>query len=405
MKQRGKKFWLYLSIAALILILAVIWIFHKKSGGPGNGMMAGAMLQGEQAEADVVSVSSPVRGDLSLTSGLTGTLESADVVYVYAKASGDVTDVKVKAGDVVEQGQVLFEIDTDQVDTAKNSLDSAAVALEEARSNLNRMQILYDGGDLSEQEYEQYRNNAKTAELQYESAKLAYDRQVEYSVVTAPISGTIESCDAEVYDLVSTNSQLCVISGQGQKKISFYVTERMLQNLSEGDSLTVEKNGKNYEAHVSSVNTMVDSETGLFKVEAQMEDTDEIATGSTVKLELATEKTENAMLIPVDAVYYSGGDAYVYLYQDGTAHMVPVEIGIYDSTYAEVLSGLNEDDLVIETWSSNLYEGATVRLKESGTEEGTAEESTGEESIPEESAAEESPAEENVQESEAGQEG
>lgn len=363
------------------------------------------MPQGEQAEADVVSVSSPVRGDLSLTSGLTGTLESADVVYVYAKASGDVTDVKVKAGDVVEQGQVLFEIDTDQVDTAKNSLDSAAVALEEARSNLNRMQILYDGGDLSEQEYEQYRNNVKTAELQYESAKLAYDRQVEYSVVMAPISGTIESCDAEVYDLVSTNSQLCVISGQGQKKISFYVTERMLQNLSEGDSLTVEKNGKNYEAHVSSVNTMVDSETGLFKVEAQMEDTDEIATGSTVKLELATEKTENAMLIPVDAVYYSGGDAYVYLYQDGTAHMVPVEIGIYDSTYAEVLSGLNEDDLVIETWSSNLYEGATVRLKESGTEEGTAEESAGEESIPEESAAEESPAEENVQESEAGQEG
>lgn len=36
MKQRGKKFWLYLSIAALILILAVIWIFHKKAEAQGT---------------------------------------------------------------------------------------------------------------------------------------------------------------------------------------------------------------------------------------------------------------------------------------------------------------------------------------------------------------------------------
>ena len=59
-------------------------------------------------------------------------------------------------------------------------MDSASVSLSEAQSNLSRMQILYNSGDLSDQEYEQYSNQVKSARLQYESAKLAYEKQVEY---------------------------------------------------------------------------------------------------------------------------------------------------------------------------------------------------------------------------------
>ena len=48
------------------------------------------------------------------------------------------------------------------METAKNSMDAASVSLSEAQSNLKRMQILYSGGDLSEQEYEQYVNAVKS---------------------------------------------------------------------------------------------------------------------------------------------------------------------------------------------------------------------------------------------------
>ena len=78
------------------------------------------------------------------------------MVHVYAKASGDITAVNVKAGDTVTKGQVLFTIDTEQVDTAKNSRGFCGGQSPEAQSDLARMQILYDGGDLSDQEYEQY---------------------------------------------------------------------------------------------------------------------------------------------------------------------------------------------------------------------------------------------------------
>lgn len=326
----------------------------RGAGGPGG--------MAQEASVTVVKAKEPSIGDLSLSTGLTGTVEAADVVYVYAKAPGDVTAVHVKAGDTVEAGQVLCEIDTEQVDSARNSMESARVSLTQAQNNLSRMQVLYQGGDLSDQEYEQYSNSVKSARLQYESAKMAYDRQVEYSKVTAPIGGRIESCDVEVYDRVSQSGQLCVIAGEGESRITFYVTQRMMKNIREGDEVEVTKNGEAYQGQVSEISSMVDESSGLFKVKAELKDVEEIAIGSTVKLSLVTDRAQNAMLVPVDALYYSGGDGYVYLYEDGTAKMAPVEVGLYDAEYAEILSGLTGTELVVSTWSSNLYEGAKIRL-------------------------------------------
>lgn len=327
---------------------------------------------GQEASVTVVKAERPSTGDIILTTGLTGTVEPSDVVHIYAKAAGDVTAVYVKAGDMVTQGQVLFEIDTEQVETAKNSMDSASVSLSEAQSNLKRMQILYSGGDLSEQEYEQYVNAVKSAQLQYESAKLAYERQAQYSSITAPINGKIESFDVEVYDRVSQSQDLCVIAGEGENVVSFYVTQRMMQNANVGDDLEIQKNGATYKAYISEINSMVDTDTGLFKVKARIEDTQEIAPGSTVKLNLVTERALETMVVPIDAIYYSGGNAYVYLYQDGTASTAQVEVGLEDEEHAQILSGLSADDMVVSTWSSNLYEGAKIRLRDEAQSEETA---------------------------------
>lgn len=367
MMSKKKKIVAGAGAAVIILTGAAFFLGSRGSagtgghGGPGGMGSPGGMQQ--ESNVTVVNAANPTTGDVSVTSSLTGTVEAADVVYVYAKAGGDVTAVNVKAGDIVSQGQVLMEINTEQVESAKNNMDSAQVNLSQAQSNLNRMQILYGSGDLSDQEYEQYQNNLKSAELQYESAKLQYEKQVEYSTISAPIAGRVESVDVDVYDRVNQSAQLCVIAGEGQNSITFYVTQRMMQNLKTGDELEISKNGTTYTGNITEISNMVDASTGLFKVKGDMTGSDEIAIGSTVKIELVTERAENAMLVPVDAIYYSGGNAYVYLYEDGKAKMTSVEVGIYDSENAQILSGLNADDMVVSTWSSNLYEGADIRLK------------------------------------------
>lgn len=366
---RNKKKLVLIAVAAAVI--AGLCIFRlgagggEKGGRGGMGGPDGRMPAGMNQMNNMATVAAekPSIGNVYRTTSLSGTVEASDVISIYAKASGDVTGVYIKAGDRVQAGDLLCTIDTEQVETALNSMESAAVRYEEAKSTLNRMQLLYEGGDISDQEWEQYQNSEKTARLTYESAKLAYERQVEYSSVTAPISGKIESCEVEVYDRVNQSAQLCVISGEGEKRVDFYVTERVVEHLSQGDRLFITKNGTEYEGIITDVSTMADESTGLFKIKAELPEANTVATGSAVKVTVTSQKAEQVMTVPVNAVYYDGGVGNVYLYEDGVVHKTQVEVGLYDSERAEICSGLQGGEMVITTWSSQLYEGSKVNLR------------------------------------------
>ena len=152
-----------------------------------------------------------------------------------------------------------------------------------------------------------------------------------------------------------------MISGAGSKSITFSVPEKVVTELHVGDPISVDKNGTDYQGTINEVSSMIDDSTGLFKVKASVENGDALPTGSTTKLSVISDRADNVLTIPVDAVYYSGGDAYVYTYDNGTVHYVPVEVGLYDSQKAQILSGINASDEVITTWSSELYEGSQVQ--------------------------------------------
>ena len=311
----------------------------------------------------VVSIAQPKTGEtIRLTTSVVGTIEPSDVVYIYPKTAGDVTEVNVKAGDVVTAGTVLCAIDTKQVDTAKNTMDAAAVNLRQAKEELQRQQILYNGGGLSEQEYARFKNSAESAEIQYNTAKFNYETQLEYSQITAPIDGLVEICDVETYKHVSSNQMLFVLSGQGSRVCSFNTTERICGYLFEGDEIDVEKDGKTYKGRICEISTMADESSGLYKVKASIEEGARLSTGSRVKLTVTSRKTENAMTVPVDAVYYDDSEPYVFVYREGKIYRTDLETGIYDSTRMEVLSGLKADDQVVTSWSSELYDDSAVRL-------------------------------------------
>lgn len=315
----------------------------------------------EAAPLPNVTVENPLKRDIVLESGLIGTIEPSDILYVTPKVAGEIQQVFVSAGDVVKQGQALCKIDNKkQIDNAKIQMDSAAVALQNAQSNLNRMQVLFASGDISAQSFEQVQVQARSAQLQYQAAKLGYDTQVEYSTVTAPIGGKLESVNMELHSMVSQSSQLCVITGEGVKKVSFSVPERIKVNLELGGRIRLQKQGTEYEAEITKLADMISPQTGLFEVEASIEGGDGLAPGSTVKLFVVSDYTNDAITIPVNAVYYDGGDAYAYTCEGSTVHKVPVETGIFDEERIEILSGITMQDKVIVTWSSELYEGSQV---------------------------------------------
>ena len=74
------------------------------------------------------------------------------------------------------------------------------------------------------------------------------------------------------------------------------------------------------------------------------------------------DQVKGVLTVPVDAVNYDNGKAFVYCYDNGAAKKVMIEAGIYDAQTMEVKSGLTAGDQVITTWSNELVDGQEVLL-------------------------------------------
>lgn len=362
MKKKGKIF-----IGAAVILVA--------------GLVVMRLMKPEEElvtrQTPSVTVTRLEKGSIESETSLMGSVQPSDTYYVIPKVAGEITKIYVQNGDYVEAGDAICEIDNaKQIDAAKIQLESAQVSYQTARTSLERMVPLYQAGDVSAQTYEQTKAQVDGAKLQMDAAQLQYDTQVEFATVTAPAAGVIQNASMTLNGMASQQSQLCVITADGAKTVHFNVTERVLENISVGDAVTVEKQGSSYSGTITDLSTLVNQQTGLFAVEAALSDAQGLADGVRCKVYLVSERAEDAELIPVDCVYYTGGDAYVYTYVDGVVEKAYVTLGISDGTNVVVLDGLTAEDEVISSWTQELYEGAAVKLAETGAEQTEESETT-----------------------------
>lgn len=344
-------------ISAAVLFSVIILLLWSASG---------RKVQTVQAETRPRVLSEqPQTGNIILYTELTGAIESKQKASVLPKQGGEVVEVYFKAGDQVEEGQILCKIDSDALTQLKINMDSAEITLSDRKNTLSRTRALYDVGAVSSQEMEQAENGEKSARLAYESAKNQYDLQVEYINVKAPISGVAESRNVDVHDYIGTGTEICLISGDDQKQVKFGITEKTFKNLTIEDEILAEANGVAYEGTVTEISSTVNPSTGLYEAKASLLNSDALTTGTRVKLTVMTDRAQNVMTIPLEAVNYDNGVAFVYCYEDGTARKTEIKAGIYDSEKIEVKSGLTCQNNVIVSWSNELVDGAEVLLEKS----------------------------------------
>lgn len=351
-----------IKIAGSVIVIAAV-----------AGLILPRILGGDKEEivAEVppaVTVVKPENRTIELSSELIGTIEPDSIVYVTPLGSGEITSVGVQTGDMVTAGQLLCVIDTKQVESSRIAAETARISYEDAKKNLDRYTVLYQAGDVAEADYQSLVDKVQLAKLQYDNAKIAYDIQLESSQVTAPIAGRVESFNVKVHDMVSSQTSLCVISGEGGKAVTFYVPERIVNGLKTGDSIRVEKNGTDRAATITEVSSMIDPASGLFKVKASVPDGNTLATGTSVKLYVISQRADNVLSVPVDSVYYEGGNPFVYTYLDGKLKKNAVTVGLADNSFTEIKEGIGADDQVVATWTSELYDGSVVTLAD-GTDE------------------------------------
>ena len=371
----------------LLIVIAVLVVLRILK--PGKGVVTEPL--------STVSTETPVYADIYIDTSLVGSVMPGDVYYVIPKAAGEIREIFVSQGDHVNEGDPICTIDNQkQIDAARISMDAAQVQVNTlsesvalARTNLDRMSVLLQSGDISAQTYEQTKNaydqavsGLEGAKLQYEGAKLQYDTQVEFSTVTSPVSGTVESTDMSVNAIASQTAPLAVISSLDVSKLEFSVTDRLLDALHIGQKIRVTRQGESYDAKITKISRLPSQATGLYTVEAAFDGMQTMARGTSVKVIFVSEKAENVLTVSTDSIYYDGGKSYVYTLtyngdnagQDesvlisennvaGTVHKNEVETGLADTERTQIVSGITGDDVVIRTWTSQLYEGAQVQAR------------------------------------------
>ena len=335
---------------------------------------------GEELAVAVATATSQYQAAKSTSKSMEGSYSSSLLAQIQAAISTQTSADSLKTAEEAEALAEKYRADYDNFTKAK--IAAAANA-----------QIV--GGDAavisSTNTVTSANANLASANASLASANL----QLDYTKVTAPVSGVIQAINVQQYEIASQQTAAYVISSQDSKKITFYVAETAMRNMREGQTASIEKEGITYDATISSIDNTVDSGKGLFKVEAMVSGAgnEGFITGTSVKITTATQQAVDAMTVPIDAVYYESEQAYVYCLQDGKAIRTDITTGISDEEVVEVTGGLNADSRVITSWASQLKDGAIVKeTAATSTKEESTEETTEETAIEETTTVEEIPA-------------
>ncbi len=273
--------------------------------------------------------------------------------------------------------------------TLKASIESAKDGVETVEESLTQAQEAY-----SITQNQIYPEMDATYDAQLSQAALAIDSAqlyIDYCTVTAPISGTVEAVNVITNNMATSSSAAVTISNKESMTVSFSVTEEAKNTLQVGDHVTVERDGATYDGTITEIATAATS--SLFTIKAAVTGAgEELPTGVSVKVYATTQESDNSIIIPYDALYFSAGDAYVYCVEDGVLVKTAVTVGLMSDTEAVIEEGLDTSSVVVSTWSSKLRDGLKVEVVTLNGESVVAEE------------AEETDAEDASDESEDGEE-
>lgn len=407
--------------AALVAALAVVlWLSLRDPAGRGTPV--------ELAPAERREVSAEVKA--------TGEITPERKVEISAKVVGEIIHLPVKEGDEVEAGQLLVEIERDLyeaardqaravVDQATVSLRRLRVQLDDAARTLRRTRALHAEGLASQEALDAAEVTAESASVEVEAQEYAVEqarsalRRAEDDLartrIRSPMDGTLIQLDAEQGETVvpgSTNlpgSVIMTIADMSRLLAEVEVSEVDVVQVKLGQraEVVVDALGDDrpQSGHVVEIATSGRKDATLgtirFTVKVALDEPDpDLRPAMTAKVNIVTATRGEALAVPIQAVVRRAlddegeevhGDAadaleeqeVVYVMADGEASVRPVETGIADDVWVEIVSGLEDGERVVAgpyRTLKDLKHGDAIREQEEEKDDGgDADEPSGDE--------------------------
>lgn len=289
------------------------------------------------------------------------------------QVGGKIIKRNVQLGSTVQAGDVLLQIDAKDVAQTVNNYSaqvaSAESRLQLAESDLKRYRELLAGGAVSQSQYDQYESAYNVALAGVRQAQAQYTQgfnQLDYTLLTADKPGVIASIAAEIGQVVSAGQTIVTIVQDGEREVEISVPENRIEELRHAAKLTVAFWALPHltvDGTVREIAPMADAITRTFKVRVSLADLPpEIKLGMTATVTVRGDKAQQAVNIPLAAIYQETGDTpAVWVVKDEALTLRPVTVGRFGNGTVEVLSGLQPGDRIVTAGVHKLKEGQRVK--------------------------------------------
>lgn len=319
----------------------------------------------------------------------TGKLAARQEARLSFKTGGIIKQVYVAEGQAVRKGQLLAELDLEEVrartrqagigtEQAQIQLENARLALQLAERDYRNALGLYQDSVATLEQLENAEVQLDNARNQLEAAEagLSFSRQNEqvadfnlkYSRIVAPADGSILKKLAEPNELVGPGSPVFLFGSQGARMvIRVNVTDKDIIFIDLGDQAEVRFDAypaDPFPGMVSEVASMADPYTNTYEVEIEVNPSGKkLLSGFIGAVDIFTDAGEPLAAIPVAALLSADEDlGEVFVFQDGRALKTQVTIFRLEGDRLLIRRGLNPGDEVIVSGVGYLEDEDSVMI-------------------------------------------
>lgn len=375
-----------ITINNLLLVMAV-FLFSSCGGGGQQGQRGPGQ---QQAQPYPVLELQP--RSIILTNSYPTTLEGAQTVEIRPRVQGYITEMRVDEGDVVNKGQVLFELNSEQYEqeirSAQADVEAAKASISTAEDEVKRLRSLVEKDIISDYRLQSAKNALKTQKAALAQAQASLENariNLGYTNVKSPANGIIGTIPYRIGSLVSSSitEPLTMVSDVSEVYAYFSLSERELLSMTqsvakEGGNSTLQQrvaempkvnlmlaDGTIYDRKgtIKLASGLINSETGSASFRAVFPNPNQLLrSGSTGNIQIPLD-LDSVIVIPKKATFEVQDKQFVYTVTDSSkVKSTPIKTRTLSTQKLYVVQeGLSTNDRIVTAGMTGLQDSTSIK--------------------------------------------
>ena len=303
--------------------------------------------------------------DIRFEISAAGDIGPADQVSVRPEINGRIEELPVDFGDKVKKGDLLCRLDDKdlqiELTQRRTEIDGAKLQLVKAVRNLKRQKELFDGQFVSQEIYDDSRTDhdlATNTLVRSEQALRLVEDRLRKTRILAPFDCTVLTRPVSLGQTVSgaagfnSGTEIMTIANLGEMIVNAHVNQADVVRLQEGRAVDIRAEsvpGVKMTGIVERIAPQAVIKNGIkgFSARITIKEIDpRVRPGMPAVLSIPVSSADNALSVPLAAVFTEGGDRFVFVKTNDNFERRIITIGASDYFHAEVLDGLKPGEVV-----------------------------------------------------------